>query len=74
MTFQFDADVFPGGAVGEGDVVVGYVVEEVNFRFVEKEAGTNGVDRSITPAFVKETAVLVEGFEKVDVGFAAEPV
>lgn len=53
----------------EGDVVVGDIVEEVDFGLVEEEAGTDGVDGGVAPAFVEESAVFVEGFEEVDVGF-----
>jgi len=62
------------GAVGEGDVVVGNVVEEVNFLLLECQAGCDGVDGGISPALVEETAVLVEGVEVIEVGGAAKPV
>jgi hypothetical protein len=60
--------------VGEGNVVVGNVVEEVDFLLLECQAGCDGVDGGISPALVEETAVLVEGVEVVEVGGAAEPV
>ena len=71
---QFYADIFAGGTVGEGDVVVCDIVEEVDFVLVEEERGSDGVDWCVAPPFVKETPVLVKGFEEVDVGFATEPV
>lgn len=74
MALVVHSVLLTGGAVGEGDVVVGNVVEEVDFLLLEGEAGSDGVDGSIAPALVEETAVLVEGFEVVDVGGAAEPV
>ena len=32
------------------------------------------MNRSITPAFVEETAILVESLEEVDVGFRPQPI
>jgi len=63
-----------GGAVGEGDVVVGNVVEEVDLLLLEREAGCDGMHGCVSPALIEETAVLVEGLEVVNVGGAAEPV
>lgn len=74
MAAELEAEVLARRAVGEGDVVVGDVVEEVDVFFVEKEAGADRVDWGVAPAFVEEAAVLVEGFEEVDVGFGSEEV
>ena len=74
MAFVVHSVLLAGGAVGEGNVVVGNVVEEVDFLLLECETGCDGMDRSIAPAFVEETAVLVEGVKVVEVGGAAEPV
>jgi hypothetical protein len=60
--------------VGEGNVVVGNVVEEVDFLLLECETGCDRVHGGVTPTLVEETAVLVEGIEVVEVGGAAEPV
>ena len=65
MTAEFEADVVSGGTMGERDVVVGDVVEEVDFVFLKEEPGCDGVYRSVTPAFVEEPTVFVEGFEEV---------
>lgn len=32
------------------------------------------MDRSITPAFVEETAIVVEGLEEIYVGFRSQPI
>lgn len=61
-------------AVGEGDVEVSNVVEEMNLILVKEEAGGNGVDGSITPSLVEETAILVQRLEEVEVRLAAEPL
>lgn len=74
MAFVVHSVLLACGAVGEGDVVVGNVVEEVNFLLLECQAGCDGVDGGISPALVEETAVLVEGVEVIEVGGAAKPV
>ncbi len=74
MAAEFQPEIFAGRAMSEGNVVVGNVVEEVEFVFLEEEAGGNGVDGGITPSLVEEATVLVEGLEKVEVGFGPEPV
>ena len=61
-------------AVGKGHVPVGNVVEEVKLRLVEQQAGGDGVDGGVAPAFVEEAAVAVEALEEVEVGLAAQPV
>jgi hypothetical protein len=63
-----------GGAVGEGYVVIGDVVEEVDLVLLEHQGCSNRVDGGIAPALVEETAIVVEGFEVVDVGLGPEPV
>jgi hypothetical protein len=74
VAFVIHSVLLAGGAVGEGNVVVGNVVEEVDFLLLECETGCDGVDGSVTPTLVEETAILVEGLEVVEVGGAAEPV
>jgi hypothetical protein len=60
--------------VGEGNVVVGNVVEEVDFLLFQSQTGCNGVDGSVSPALVEETAILVESLKVIEVSGAAEPV
>ena len=74
MAFVVHSVLLACGAVGEGDVVVGNVIEEVDFLLLECQAGCDGVDGGISPALVEETAVLVESIEVVEVGRAAEPI
>lgn len=61
------------GAVSEGNVVVGDVVEEVNLLLLEEKTSSDGVDGSITPSLVEETTVLVERLKEVEVRLASEP-
>ena len=74
MTTELLARLLARGAVGEGNVVVGNVVEKVNLVLLQQQAGSNRVHRGVTPALVEETTVLVERFEKVNVGLGAQPV
>jgi hypothetical protein len=71
---QVKALLLTSGAVGERNVEVGDVVEEVDLVLVQEETGSNGVNGSVTPALVEETAVLVQSLEEVDVGLAAQPL
>lgn len=61
------------GAVSEGNVVVGDVVEEVNLLLLKEKTSSDRVDGSITPSLVEETTVLVERLKEVKVGLASEP-
>ena len=68
MAAEFETFGLVGGTVGEGHVVVGDVVEEVDLVFGKHEGGGDGVDGGVAPALVEEAAVLVKGGEIVDVG------
>ena len=74
MTFQLHPFVVARGAVGEWDVVVGNVVEEMHFFLLQEQGGGNGVDRSIAPSLIEESTVMVERVEVVEVGFGPQPV
>lgn len=74
MALEFVSQFVPGGAVCEGDVIVGNVVEEMDLFLLEHDSRSNRVDGSITPAFVEEAAVLVEGLKKVQVCLGSKPV
>ena len=60
--------------MGKGDMVVGNVVEEVDLILGQEQTGGNGVDGSITPSLVEETAILVQRLEEIGVRLAAEPL
>lgn len=74
MAFKILSDLVACRAVGEGDVVVGDVVKEVDFVLLKHETRCNRVHGGITPALVEEAAILVEGLEEIEVGLGAEPV
>ena len=69
-----EAVLLAGGAVGEGDVVVCNVVEEMNLFLLQHQRRSQRVDRRIAPALIEETTGVVEGLEVVDVLLGAEPV
>lgn len=74
MAVTLQSDLLAGGAVGEGHMVIGDIVEEMDFVFVQQKTGGNGMNGRITPSLVKETTVLVEGVEEVDVGLGSQPL
>lgn len=61
-------------AVGEGYVVVGDVVEEVNFLFLQHETCGDGMDGGISPSLVEEPTILVESLKIIRVCLRSEPV
>jgi hypothetical protein len=40
-------------------MVISDVVEEVDFFFLQKQPSSNGVDGSISPSLIEETAILI---------------
>lgn len=68
------AVLLTGRAVGEGDVVVGDIVEEVNLVLLQHQSCGQRMDGRITPSLVEETTGAIEGLEIVDVGLGSEPV
>lgn len=58
----------------EGDVVVGNVVEKVNFVSLQHGSSCDGVNRCVTPSLVEETSITVEGVEVVEVGWRSKPI
>lgn len=67
-------DLVASWAVGEGHMIVSDIVEEVDLVLLEHETGGDRMNRSVTPSFVEEAPVLIEGFEEIKVGLGAEPV
>lgn len=74
MAVQRQPRLLARGAVGEGDVEVSNIVEEMKLFLVQEEAGGNGMNGGITPSLVEETAILVQRLEEVEVRLAAEPL
>ena len=74
MTFQLQPRLLAGGAVREGDVVVGDIVEEMDLILRQHDGGGDAVHGCVAPAFVEEAAVVVQVVEVIGVGFAAQPI
>jgi hypothetical protein len=74
VTLQVQSLLLAGRAVGEWNVVVGDVFEEMDFIFVQEKTGSNRMYWSIAPTLVEESTILVQRFEKVDVRFRSEPI
>lgn len=66
--FQVQSSLPPRRAMREWYVVIGDVIEEMDFLLLEQKCGRNRVHRSVAPSFVEESAVFVKGFKKIDVG------
>ena len=60
--------------MGERDVVVRDVVEEVDLLLFGEECSTDAVHRGVAPALVVEAALLVEEVEELRVCLAAPEV
>ena len=71
MALQLHPFLVACRAVGEWDVIVGYVVEEMHLFLLEKEGGGNGVHWSVAPPFVEEAAVVIERVEVVEIGLGS---
>ena len=67
MALVVQAILFAGGAMCKRNVVIGDVVEEVDFILLEHQAGCNGMNRSIAPPLVEETTGVIERSKEVDV-------
>ena len=74
MTTQLVSQLLSRGAMGEGDVVVCDVVEEVDLILLQHQRRGDGVDWSIAPSLVEETAILVERCEVVDISLGPQPL
>jgi hypothetical protein len=73
MALVLKSRLLAGRAVREGNMVVGDIIEEVDFFLLEEDASRNGMDRSISPAFIKESTILIERFKIVHVSLRSEP-
>jgi len=71
MTFQVQPGLFACRAVRERGMVVSDVVEKVDFVHFQHQRCGDGVNRSVSPPLVKETAFLVEKVEVVRISRGA---
>ena len=56
------------------DMPVSNVFEEVDLILLQHQGGSDGMNRSIAPALVEETAFLVEEVEIVAIGLRTQEV
>lgn len=73
MASQIQSCLLTCWAVGEGNMIVGDFVPEVDLVLGKQDAGSDGVDGCVTPSFVEETALAVESLEVVEVLLGPEP-
>lgn len=57
----------------EWDMVIGNIVPEVNFFFLQHQRSGDGVNRCIAPSLIEETTILVQRREIVNVGIGSQP-
>lgn len=74
MALQVQSSLFSCGTVGERDVIVANLVEEVNFVSLQHKSGSNRVNGSVTPTLVEETAIVIQGIEVLEVSVRTQPV
>ncbi len=55
-------------------VIVSNVVEEMDLFLLQEETSGDRMDWSITPTLIKESTILVERLEIVNVGLRSQPV
>jgi hypothetical protein len=55
-------------------VSVANVIKEVNFCLVEENGSSNGMNRRITPSFVKETTRTIKILKVSKIGGSAQPI
>jgi hypothetical protein len=60
--------------MGERDVIISNIIEEVDFLFFQEKTGSDGMHRCITPTFVEESTILIEGLKIVEICLRTEPV
>lgn len=66
--------LFASRAMGEWNMIVRNIVEEMNLLLLEHQSRGDGMDRCIAPALVEETACMVQRGEIVDVSIGSKPV
>jgi hypothetical protein len=69
MTLQLFPQSVASRTMGEGDVIVCDIIEEMDLVLFQHQGCGDRVDRSIPPALIKESAITVERVEEVEVGW-----
>jgi hypothetical protein len=67
VALQLQPRLLPCRAVREWYVIVRNIIEEVDFLLLQEKTCGNGVNWSITPTFIEESSVLVEGLKEIQV-------
>lgn len=66
--------LFACWAMGEWDMIIRDIIEEVDLVLIQQQACSNGVNWRIAPALVEEATSVVEGVEIVNVSWGAQPI
>lgn len=74
VTLVVQSDLLTGRAVGERNMVVCDVVEEVDLVLLQEKRSSDRVNGSISPAFVEESAVFVESIKVICVSLGTKPI
>jgi hypothetical protein len=53
--------------MGEWYVIVRNIIEEVDFFLLQEKTCGDGVNWRITPTFIEESAILVEGVKEIQI-------
>lgn len=60
--------------MGERDVIISNIVEEVNLLFFQEKTGSNRMHGCITPTFIEESTILIKGLKIIEICWRTEPV
>ena len=74
MAFQVQPGLLASWAVGERNVVVSNVVEEVDLLLRKHQTGCDRMNWCVTPALVEESTIPVKVVEVVNVSLGTKPV
>ena len=58
----------------EWDMVVGNLIPEMNFLFLQHQSCGNRVNRCVAPSLIEETTVLVQRSEIVNISVGPQPL
>lgn len=67
MTLQFQPRVLSSRTVREWHVIVRDIVEEMDILLVQHQPSRDRVYGCVSPSFIKETTILVERSEEIDI-------
>lgn len=73
MALKIQSQLLTRRTVGEGDVVVGDFIEEVDLFLFQEQTSSNRVYWGIAPSFIEEAAIAVKRFEVIHIWLGSEP-